>query len=127
MDGLHVQGVAQQEGNALAGTQVGQPVPGEDAFDADHKILAVGRHGLEERLGRRFQLAVDKDLPITVQDTDIHRPGVQIDATGKLMRLGVESPEVSSSASGCLRSASRPRWDAEEGAFYVATLVKPFL
>jgi hypothetical protein len=61
-------------------------------------MLAVGRHSREERLGGRFQIAVDKALAIAVQDPDIPRPGVQIDATVKLMRLGVASHEVSSSS-----------------------------
>jgi hypothetical protein len=39
------------------------------------------------------------DLAILVEDADVHGPGVQVDATVKLMWLGVESPEVSSSPS----------------------------
>ena len=40
----------------------------------------------------------------------------QIDATIKLVLLGVESHEVSSSSFDCLPNASIPRWYAEEGA-----------
>jgi hypothetical protein len=32
---LHLQGMAQYEGKLFAGAQVGQPILGEDAFDAD--------------------------------------------------------------------------------------------
>jgi hypothetical protein len=32
MDGLHVQGMAENEGDALFGTEVGDPIPVEDAL-----------------------------------------------------------------------------------------------
>ena len=38
-----------------------------------------------------------QDLPILVQDAEVHGAGMQVDATVKLVLLGVESPEVSSS------------------------------
>jgi hypothetical protein len=77
-------------------------VPGEEAFDADDEILPVGRHALEEWLGRRLQLAVDEDLSSLVQDAEVQRASMQVDATIILMWLGVEPHEVSSSfASFC--------------------------
>jgi hypothetical protein len=39
---------------------------------------------------------MQQDLAVLVEDADIHGPGVQVDATVKLMLLGVESHEVSS-------------------------------
>ena len=98
MDGLHGEGVAQDEGNALTGAEVGQPVPGEDPFDADHQVLAVGGHRLQKRFGPCLHLPVEQDLPVPVQDAEVHGAGVQVDATIKLVLLGVESPEVSSSS-----------------------------
>jgi hypothetical protein len=41
-------------------------------------------------------VAVQQEFPLVAQDTDRHRAGMQVDTTVKLMRLGVESPEVSS-------------------------------
>ena len=38
MDRFHVERVAQDEGNTFLGAEVGEPVPGEDAFDADDEI-----------------------------------------------------------------------------------------
>jgi hypothetical protein len=45
-----------------------------------------------------------------------HGPSVQVKATVKLVRGGVESPEVSSSSVGGVPRASIPRWYAEERA-----------
>jgi hypothetical protein len=42
-------------------------------------------------------LAMQHNLAVAVQDTDVHGAGMEINATVKLMLLGVESPEVSSS------------------------------
>ena len=42
-------------------------------------------------------MAVQHDLPVLIQDTEVHGAGVQVDTTIKLVRRGVEAPEVSSS------------------------------
>ena len=78
-------------------TEVGEPVPGEDAFDGDDQIVPIGRNGLEKRLWAGFHIAVQQDLAVLVQDTDVHGAGMQVDATVKLVLFGVESHEVSSS------------------------------
>jgi hypothetical protein len=44
LDGLHGERVPTATRNAFAGTQIGQPVPREDACDADDKILPRGRN-----------------------------------------------------------------------------------
>jgi hypothetical protein len=41
-------------------------VPGEEAFDADHEILSIGRNRLEKRLGCCPHLPVEHDLAILV-------------------------------------------------------------
>jgi len=35
MNGFHIEGVAQDEFDALLGIEIGQPVPAEDTFDGD--------------------------------------------------------------------------------------------
>ena len=42
VDGLHVQGMTEHEGNLLAGTEIGDPVPGEDALHRNHQVIPVG-------------------------------------------------------------------------------------
>jgi hypothetical protein len=59
---------------------------------------------------------VKYNLPVLIQNAEVHGASVQIDATIKLVLLGVKSHEVSSSSLGCLPNASIPRRYAEEGA-----------
>src|SRR5882724_8298136 len=94
MDGLHVESVSQDEGNLLLGTEVREPVPGEDTFDRDNDILAIGRNDLEQGVWASLHITMHHDLPVSVQDADVHRPGVQVDSTVKLMWLGVEAHEI---------------------------------
>ena len=72
-------------------------VPGQETFDRDDQIRTVGCHGLQKRLWTRFQVAMQQDRAVLVQDTPIHTAGLQVDAAVKLVLLGVDSPEVSSS------------------------------
>jgi hypothetical protein len=102
MDRLHVERVAQDKGNALLGAEVGEPVPREDTFNSHDDILTMGHHDLEQGIWLGLDIAMHHNVTILVQDANVHAPGVQVDATIKLVRLGVESHKVSSSL-GCLR------------------------
>ncbi len=75
-------------------------VAGAEAFDADDDILLVGGHSLQKRFRPCLHMPVEQDLSILVQDAEIHGTSVQVNATVKLVRLGVESPEGSSSRCG---------------------------
>jgi len=97
MDGFHLEGMAEDEGHTRPGTQVSQPVPREDTFHTNDEVLLIRSNGLEKRFGSGLHMAVQHDLPVLIQDTAIHGEGVQVDATRKLVRLSVESHEVSSS------------------------------
>jgi hypothetical protein len=108
MDGLHGEGMTQHEGNPLLRTEISQPVSGEETFDTDDDIRAIGRDGLEKRVWGCWHVTVNQHLPSLVQDAEVHRTSVQVDATVTLVRLGVESPEVSSSSGGCVPNASSP-------------------
>jgi hypothetical protein len=41
---------------------------------------------------------VQQDLSVLIQDAEVHAAGVQVDPTVKLVLLGVESHQVSSSS-----------------------------
>jgi len=58
MDRLHVEGMAEDEGDCLLRAEVRKPIPDEHAFDGDDDILPVGFNGLEEGLGGCLQVAV---------------------------------------------------------------------
>ena len=97
MDGFPVERVPKDKRNAFAGTQIGKPLPREDAFDADDTILSIGRNSLEKGVWPRWHIPVHKDLAILVQDAEVHGTGMQVNATIKCVLFGVESHEVSSS------------------------------
>jgi hypothetical protein len=96
------------EGKPLLGAQVGEPVPGEETFDADHESRSRGRKRLETRLGCCPHMPVEPDLSMLVYNTAVQRPSVQVKATVEVVWRGGEAPEVSSSSDGCVPNASSP-------------------
>jgi hypothetical protein len=74
------------------------PVPGEEALDADNDVAPVRGERIEEQLlvGRNLRLA--DDAPALIKDTDGKESGMQINAAVKLVLLVVEvhgvTPEV---------------------------------
>jgi hypothetical protein len=94
--------MAPDKGTTLLSTPVGEPVPGEEAFDADNHVLPGGCNRLEKRLRCCLHLPMQKDLSGLIPDAEIHGPGMQVDATVEFVLFGIESPEISSSF-GCLR------------------------
>jgi hypothetical protein len=91
VNGLHVQGVPQDEGDVLGGAQVGEPVPGEHALTGDDQTRTKRLGGVEKSLGRRVEGLLQDDVPGGIEDTQRKRSGVQIDARVKCVLLGVES------------------------------------
>src|SRR5262249_14699910 len=98
MDGFHIKRIPEDKRNAFTGAGGGQPIPGEETFDVDDEIGPVRHDGFEKRLGASWHVLVQQNLAILVQDVEVHSAGMQIDAAVKLMLLGVESHEVSSSS-----------------------------
>jgi hypothetical protein len=62
VDGLHRECVAEDEQDALGRADGGQPVPGEHTLGYDDEVLSVRRDDLEERLGRRWHVAMHEYL-----------------------------------------------------------------
>jgi hypothetical protein len=88
--------VAEDERALLFGTQVGEPVPGEEAFNGHDPTVTIGCHGPEKGVGSGLHVAVQHDFTIVAQDADVHAAGMQIDTAVKWVWMGVESHEVSS-------------------------------
>src|SRR5262249_13022798 len=103
VNGFHVQGGPQDEGDVLLGAEVGQPVPAEGALDGNGEVVAEGGDGLEEALRFGGQVAVEDDLAGLIEDAQVHGSGVQIDAAVESVLMIVE-------AHGVLR---RSRWGPE--------------
>jgi hypothetical protein len=87
-------------------------VPGEEAFNRHHQPVARGGHGLEQGVWSGVHVAVQQDIPLLVHDTDIPAAGMPVDTAVKWVRLGRESPEVSSS---CVRERCAQRQQSHWG------------
>jgi hypothetical protein len=86
--------VAEDKGNLLGGAEVGDPVPGEKALDADDHVGAEGSEGLEETLFVGGDLLLTDDVAGLIEDADGEEPGMEIDATVELVLTVVESHGV---------------------------------
>ena len=88
---LHGQGVAEHEGNAFVFAEVREPVPGEHALGPDDEPLTIGFDRIEERRGRRGNLALEHRHAGGIADVDVQAPGMEIDAAVVWMRGLVEA------------------------------------
>jgi hypothetical protein len=92
VDGLHVERMADDEGDVMLGAEVGEPVPAEDALDAADQVVPVGLDGPEEGVGLAAQIAVQDDLAaFMVEDAEVHGPSVEIDPAVVSMLASVEA------------------------------------
>jgi hypothetical protein len=89
--------VPEDKRHPVLGTQVSQPVPGEETCNRAHHLVTIGGYGLEQRLRVGRQRAMHHNVTILVHEANVHAPGMPVDAAITLVWLGVESPEVSSS------------------------------
>ena len=58
MDSLHVEGMAQDEGNALFDEKVGDPVLDEHAFHGDYELITEGIYNPEKNIQIGFYVSV---------------------------------------------------------------------
>jgi len=91
MDCFHVQGVAQDKRNVFLCTEVGNPIPGEDTLNGNDNVFAVGSNGLQKYIRVRFDVTVQNDFSLCVENTEVHTLGVEINSTEKFVLLGVKS------------------------------------
>jgi hypothetical protein len=96
MDRFHIEGMAENKGDVFLGTEVGDPVPGEHAFDSDHDVLAEGGNGTEKSFRVSVDVMMNPDIAFGIEDTDKHILGMQIDSTIKFVLFGVKIHMASS-------------------------------
>jgi hypothetical protein len=77
--------------DALVGTEVGEPVPGEHAFDRHDEPLSIWGNGFQEGIRVGFHIAMYEDLAVLVEDADVHHTGMQVDTAVKWVLSGVKS------------------------------------
>jgi hypothetical protein len=91
MDGLHVQGVAQDKGDLVFGAKIGYPVPGEHALDTDHHIFEKREDDIKQQRGIGIDIFVHFGFTLLVDDAHVHFPCMQIDAAIEFVLLIVKS------------------------------------
>src|SRR5262249_40732549 len=89
---LPVQGVTEHAGELRVAAEVGEPVPGVPARDADHHAVAAGRARCEDRLRAGGQVLVQDDVAGRVEDAPVAGPGVQGDLAVAAVVRGVDAP-----------------------------------
>ena len=76
VDRFHVEGVAEDEGNVLFNTEIGDPVPGEHAFYRDHDVLTEGSNDVEKIFRVCVDILMNPDIASGIEDTDKHSLGM---------------------------------------------------
>jgi hypothetical protein len=64
--------MAQDEGDAFFGTEVGQPISGEDTLHGDDKIVPVGSDDTQEGRGGGGQILMAQNHAALIENTDVH-------------------------------------------------------
>jgi hypothetical protein len=64
--------MAKNEGDPFFLAQIGQPVPGEDAFRCNNDVLTVGGDHLKKDTSVGPDITVFPDLSLLIKDTDVH-------------------------------------------------------
>jgi hypothetical protein len=102
MDGFQRERLSETNREPFMHTQIGKPGPCQDARHSDHHLLTRGDDRLQQWLRTHLPIAVQQDLTILVEETDVPGASVEINATVILLLWGIESREVSS-GSACGR------------------------
>jgi hypothetical protein len=66
-------------------------------MSSSDNILAIGSNDLQKRLRARLHSVRHHDRIVMMENTAVRGAGMQVDAAVKLLLLGGEAPEVSSS------------------------------
>src|SRR5262249_19797323 len=116
VDRFHVQRVPQNKRNIVLGAQIGEPIPSKDAFHANRHVFSVGGYRFKEQLRGTRHVSVQHDLALRIQDTDVHRSGMQIDSAVVSVLLSVKSHDEVSSFKSVFGKHEHTKWYAQEGA-----------
>jgi hypothetical protein len=83
--------MAQDERDILLAAEVGDPIPGNDAFNRNNDVLSIRGDRLQKGVRIGFDVSVKDGSALLVEDTKIHRPCMQIDTAVKFVLLFVKS------------------------------------
>jgi len=91
MDGFHIESVAEDEGDILIGAKIGEPIPGEEAFDANDDIAAKWFDGGEKFIRIGFDVFFETDFAGLIENAEKHGAGMEINTAIIFVLFGVES------------------------------------
>jgi len=97
LDGLPVQGLAEDPREACVGPEGGEPVPGAPAGASDDEPLAIRRNDVQAGLRGGWHVTMSQNLAARGEEAARQGARLQGAAAVKWGLGGVESPEVSSS------------------------------
>ena len=91
MNRHHVDGMSKNKRDSFHLTEISQPMPGEDALDTHHDVFPIGCDQFQEPIRLCRNILMEEDLPLIVQDADVHHFGMQVDSAVVLVRSVVNS------------------------------------
>jgi len=90
VNGSHVQGMTENKSDAFAGADIGQPVPGENAFNGHNDLIPKRSDRFQKRIRIRLHVAMKNDRAGLVQNAEVHGSRVQINSAVMRMLLRIE-------------------------------------
>ena len=76
MDGLPLEGMAEDHRDAVCSTKVSQPVPGQHPVGRDDDLIVVRGDSFEQRFGGGLHVPGQQGCPGLVEDAHLHGAGV---------------------------------------------------
>ena len=77
--------------DSLLRTEICNPVLGEDAFNANNNVLSESVCHKLQIISGTLHVFMEYGFSDVIDDTDIHRPCMQVDSNVKLMLVLIES------------------------------------
>ena len=96
-------------------TEVGEPVPGEHALHCNRDVFSVRSNRFQEQFRGASHVSVQQDLALRIQDTDVHRSGVQIDSAVVSVLVSVKSHMRSPPSKSVFGKHEHTKWYAQGG------------
>ena len=81
----------QREIDSLFRTEICNPIPGKNAFNADYNVFSKSIGHKFQIISGTFHVFVEYSFSDVVDDTDVHRSCVKVDSNVKLMLILIES------------------------------------
>jgi len=105
--------MAESKWNLLFSAYIRNPVSGEDTFYSNNYIRSVRFDSFEKGFLISFHVTVKNNFSIRTDDTEIHYPGVKVDAAVILVCGSIEPHWVSSLLGKKVSTSSIPIRHAE--------------